>query len=66
MDPYRVFRMFRDWDIGLLFVRLLYLEITDWESVKIWIEQFLGAVIIADRIATSSALKEHGQNLICA
>ena len=46
--------------------RLWYLEITDWESVKISILQFRGAVHIADRIASSSALKEHGQSEICA
>ena len=45
---------------------LWYLEITDCESVKIWTEQFLGAVIIAERIASISALKEHGQSLTCA
>ena len=48
------------------FWRLLYLEITDCESVNIWIIQDLGAVLIADNIATSSALKEHSQYLICA
>jgi hypothetical protein len=54
--------------LGLLvcWVKLLYLEITDCESVKIWILQFLGAVQMADTIASSSALKEQGQSEICA
>ena len=45
---------------------LWYLEITDCESVNIWTEQCLEAVIIAERIASISALKEHGQSLTCA
>ena len=45
---------------------LWYLEITDCESVKIWTEQFLGAVIIAERIARILAWKKHGQSLTCA
>ena len=45
---------------------LWYLKITDCKSVKIWTEQFLGAVVIAERIARISALKEHGHSLTCA
>ena len=46
--------------------RLLYLEITDCESVNMFTVQFRGAVIRADRIATSSALNKQGQSLIWA
>jgi hypothetical protein len=46
--------------------RLLYLEITDWESVNIFTVQLRGAVMRAERIATNSALNEQGQSFIWA
>ena len=42
--------------------RLLNLEITDWESVKISITKLRGAVEIAERIERSSALYDEGQD----
>ena len=46
--------------------RLLNLEITDWESVKILITELRGAVEIAERIKRSSALNDEGHNYILA
>ena len=40
---------------------LLYLDMTDWESVKMSIVELRGTVDIADRIAESSALQDDGQ-----
>ena len=57
------------WVYGIVvvkFERLLYLEITDCESVYIFIVQFLGAVIRADKIAVSSDLNKQGQYLVWA
>ena len=48
------------------FKRFWYLKITDWESVYIFMIQFLEAVIRADKIAVSSDLNEQGQSLACA
>ena len=43
---------------------LLYLDMTDCESVKIFIQEFRGIVEITDRIANSSVLYEEGQFVI--
>jgi hypothetical protein len=45
---------------------LLYLEITDWESVKISTIELCGTVDMAERIARSSALYDEGQLYACA
>jgi len=60
MEKYGVWvweRVDVDWQM------LWYLEITDCESVNMWTEQCLGAVIIAEKIARISALKEHNHIL---
>ena len=45
---------------------LLYLDMTDCESVKIFRQEFLGIVEITDRIAKSSVLYKEGQFVIWA
>jgi len=43
-----------------------YLEITDWESVYMFIVLFLRAVMKANRMVVSSVLNEQGQSFIWA
>ena len=52
--------------VGGVLRSLLYLDIIDWESVKIVTLLNLGQVLIADRIAVNSALYEESQSLISA